>query len=93
MNKKEFITYVSKLINCPYSTTENYLTVILKSITETALSEKITLKNFGTFELKEIKTQERRNPKTGEKFVKQGYRTLGFKASKQIYKKDDNHDH
>jgi DNA-binding protein HU-beta len=68
MNKAELISLVAKKTNLTKKETELVLSTILETIVDVVASgEKVTLVGFGTFELRERKAREGRNPKTGEK--------------------------
>ena len=68
MNKAELISIVAKKTNLTKKETELALTTILETIVDVVASgEKITLVGFGSFEVRERKSREGRNPKTGEK--------------------------
>lgn len=67
MNKEELVTAVSKKSNFTKKETDLILTTILETIVDTVSSgEKVTLVGFGSFEARERKAKEGRNPKTGE---------------------------
>lgn len=68
MNKAELISIVARKTNLTKKETELALTTILETIVDVVASgEKITLVGFGSFEVRERKSREGRNPKTGEK--------------------------
>ena len=68
MNKAELISIVARKTNLTKKETELVLTTILETIVDVVASgEKITLVGFGSFEVRERKSREGRNPKTGEK--------------------------
>jgi DNA-binding protein HU-beta len=68
MNKGELVTTVAKKTGLTKKEVDLVLTTILETIVEVVSSgEKITLVGFGSFEARERKEKEGRNPKTGEK--------------------------
>lgn len=68
MNKAELISIVARKTNLTKKEIELALTTILETIVDVVASgEKITLVGFGSFEVRERKSREGRNPKTGEK--------------------------
>ena len=68
MNKGELVTTIAKKTGLTKKEVDLVLTTILETIVEVVSSgEKITLVGFGSFEARERKEKEGRNPKTGEK--------------------------
>lgn len=68
MNKGELVTSVAKKTNLTKKEAELALTAILETIIDVvSCGEKITLVGFGSFEARERKAREGRNPRTGEK--------------------------
>jgi len=69
MNKTELIEHVADKANLTKPQMQAALTVLLETITEkVADGDKVTLIGFGSFESRERKAREGRNPKTGDKF-------------------------
>nr|BDA99178.1 DNA binding histon like protein [Hemiselmis andersenii] len=68
MNKGELVNTVAKKTGLTKKEIDLVLTTILETIVEVVSSgEKITLVGFGSFEARERKEKEGRNPRTGEK--------------------------
>lgn len=68
MNKGELVSKVASQTNFSKKEVDIILTTILETIIEVVSSgEKITLVGFGSFEVRERKAREGRNPATGEK--------------------------
>ena len=61
--------------------TEAVLTGMANQIVDTG---KLSLRNFGTFEVKEVKARECHNPRTGESFTSQPSQRVAFKASDNL---------
>ncbi|MEC4804553.1 MAG: HU family DNA-binding protein [Jaaginema sp. PMC 1079.18] len=68
MNKAELVdAVVSNLDNITKKQADSIISAILESIQDAvAAGDKVTLVGFGTFEPRERKAREGRNPKTGE---------------------------
>ena len=64
-------------------------TIILSNITEAVRNDsRVELRHFGSFFLKTFKRKIGRNPKTGvEIILKEGRKTIRFKASKILLKR------
>jgi len=83
MNKSELISAVAKKTGLTKKETELVLTAILETIIDVISSgEKMTLVGFGSFEAKERKEKEGRNPSTGEKMFVPASRVPVFSVGK-----------
>jgi DNA-binding protein HU-beta len=88
MNKAELISLVSRKTNLTKKETELVLSTILETIVDVVASgEKITLVGFGSFEVRERKAREGRNPKTGEKIEIPTSRLPAFSVGKFFKKR------
>lgn len=88
MNKAELISAVAKKTNLTKKETELVLTAVLETIVDVIASgEKITLVGFGSFELRERKAREGRNPKTGEKIEIPASKLPAFSVGKFFKKR------
>ncbi len=88
MNKAELISVVAKKANLTKKETELVLTTILETIIDVVASgEKLTLVGFGSFELRERKSREGRNPKTGEKMEIPASKLPAFSVGKFFKKR------
>lgn len=88
MNKAELISIVSRKTNLTKKETELVLSTILETIVDVVASgEKITLVGFGSFEVRERKAREGRNPKTGEKIEIPTSRLPAFSVGKFFKKR------
>ena len=83
MNKGELVDKVAEKATVTKKQADAVLTAALESIME-AVSEgdKVTLVGFGSFESRERKAREGRNPKTGEKMEIPASRVPAFSAGK-----------
>ena len=83
MNKGELVDAISNKIHASKSSITEILSVTLEVIAETVASdEKVTLVGFGTFEPRDRKEREGRNPKTGENMTHPATVVPAFKAGK-----------
>ena len=64
---------------------ELIVNIFLKSISDSlARGDKVELRGFGSFKVKERRSREGRNPKTGEKVYVVSKRVPYFKAGKEL---------
>ena len=85
MTKADLVEEVAKAIELPKKDSE----VIVKSIFESITSalhrgEKVELRGFGSFRLRERKARVGRNPKTGETVNVPAKKVPYFKAGKEL---------
>ncbi|NJM67639.1 MAG: HU family DNA-binding protein [Acaryochloris sp. RU_4_1] len=88
MNKGELVDKIAEKTG----TTKKQADTILTALTETIIdsvssSEKVTLVGFGTFEARERKAREGRNPKTGKKIKIPATKVPAFSAGKDFKEK------
>lgn len=85
MNKAELIELVADKTETTKKVVNAFLDALIDSITQAvADGEKVTLVGFGSFEAKERKAREGRNPKTGEKMDIPAAVVPAFSAGKQF---------
>ncbi|WP_088892353.1 HU family DNA-binding protein [Leptolyngbya ohadii] len=85
MNKGGLVDQVAEKANVSKKQAEAVLAATIDSIMETVSSgDKVTLVGFGTFELRERKEREGRNPKTGEAMTIPVTKVPAFSAGKQF---------
>jgi DNA-binding protein HU-beta len=88
MNKGELVSAVAKKTGLTKKETELVLTTILETIIDVISSgEKITLVGFGSFETRDRREKEGRNPNTGEKVVIPASRVPVFSVGKFFKKR------
>lgn len=85
MTKADLVEEVAKQVEVPKKDAEKIVKTIFDSIT-TALhrGEKIELRGFGSFRLRERKARIGRNPKTGETVNVPSKKVPYFKAGKEL---------
>ncbi|TVQ42750.1 MAG: HU family DNA-binding protein [Gloeocapsa sp. DLM2.Bin57] len=88
MNKGELVDQVAKMASVSKKNADAVITATFEAIME-AVSEgdKVTLVGFGSFERRERKAREGRNPKTGEKMDIPATQVPAFSAGKQFREK------
>lgn len=83
MNKSELIGVVSEKTEMSKKDTEKVVNAVFESVIEgLARGEKVQLVGFGTFEVRERKQREGRNPATGETITIPALNVPVFKAGK-----------
>ncbi len=85
MNKGELIDAIADKTGVTKKQADAVLTATLDTIVETVSSgDKVSLVGFGSFEPRDRKAREGRNPKTNEKMVILATTVPGFSAGKQF---------
>lgn len=88
VNKSELISTVSEKTEMSKKDTEKVVSAVLDSIMdELARGEKVQIVGFGTFEVRERKEREGRNPATGESIKIPALKVPVFKAGKSFKEK------
>lgn len=82
LNKTDLIRGIASESDLTVKQVEHVINRFLELIgTGLALGEDVKLSGFGKFESKILKSQTRRNPRTGEKFVAPDKTTVAFAPS------------
>jgi DNA-binding protein HU-beta len=85
MNKGELVDQVAHLANVTKKQADAVITATLEAIMDAVAEEdKVTLVGFGSFEARDRKAREGRNPKTGEKMEIPATKVPAFSAGKQF---------
>jgi DNA-binding protein HU-beta len=88
MNKGELVDAIAEKANVTKKEADAVLSAAIETIVETVASgEKITLVGFGSFEKRERKAREGRNPKTGETMQIAATSVAAFSAGKLFKEK------
>jgi DNA-binding protein HU-beta len=83
MNKGELVDKVAEKATVTKKQADAVITAAIETIMEAVSNgDKVTLVGFGTFEPRERKAREGRNPKTGEKMTIPATRVPAFSAGK-----------
>ena len=85
MTKAELVEMVAEEINLTKKQTEVIVNILFNSITE-ALSrgDKVELRGFGSFRIRNRNPREGRNPKTGDTVYIPAKKVPFFKAGKEL---------
>ncbi|MBE9101321.1 HU family DNA-binding protein [Vacuolonema iberomarrocanum] len=85
MNKGELVDMVAERASVTKKVADAVLTATIESIMEVvAKGDKVTLVGFGSFDRRDRKAREGRNPKTGEAMEIPATMVPGFSAGKQF---------
>lgn len=86
MNKAELVTSMAEKSNLTKKDTESALNAFMKAVEEALASgEKVQLVGFGTFEVRQRKAREGRNPRNPEEVIQiPASKAPVFKAGKAL---------
>ena len=85
MNKTELVASVAEKTAMTKKDAEKALNAVFASIEEAlAKEEKVQVIGFGTFEVRQRKAREGRNPRNNEPIQIEASKTPAFKAGKQL---------
>jgi DNA-binding protein HU-beta len=85
MNKGELVDKVAEKSGVTKKQADSVLSAAIEAIMETvSQGDKVTLVGFGSFERRDRKEREGRNPKTGETMVIPATKVPAFSAGKQF---------
>ena len=88
MNKGELIDVIASTTNVTKKEADAILTALVDTIVaEVSGGNKVSLVGFGSFESRERKAREGRNPKTGEKMLIPATRVPAFSPGKLFKEK------
>ncbi|MBH43434.1 MAG: integration host factor subunit beta [Rickettsiales bacterium] len=88
MNKSELIDFLSeKFKHLPSREIEKMFEKIISSFSDSlANGDRIEIRNFGSFSIKQREKREARNPKSGEKIFVGSKKSIHFRSSKIMKK-------
>jgi integration host factor subunit beta len=93
MTKAELVEKVASTIKLSQKETEVIVGIILQSITASLLAgDKVELRGFGSFRVRERKSRIGRNPKSGELVEVPAKKVPFFKAGKELRERVDEHE-
>lgn len=78
MNKKQLIEEVANKTGLSKKDAGAAVDATFEAIAE-HIKDKVTIPNFGSFSVKEVKEQKRKNTFTGEEYVQAAYNKIRFK--------------
>lgn len=85
MNKSELSIALSKELNLPLRKSEEIVDVVFQTMFDAlADNDRIEIRGFGSFEVRQYEGYTGRNPKTGDRIAVDGKRLPFFKAGKEL---------
>lgn len=85
--KKEFITAFAEKYSFTFTEAKKRVEPVLEFMAENfKRNNSLIFRNLGSFEVKETKRTQARNPRTGESITVKPKKYVKFKVSKNIYK-------
>jgi integration host factor subunit beta len=90
MNKSELIETLSRQANLPLKKAEEITNLVFDTMAKALVDgDRIEIRGFGSFLVREYRGYTGRNPKTGEKIVVTGKKLPFFKTGKELKEKAD----
>lgn len=88
MTKRELVDIIASKTDLKKYQIREVIQLALDTITnQLARKKRIEFRNFGTFEVKRMKSRPGRNPKTGKPYKIPARNIVRFKAGKKLFKK------
>ena len=85
MTKSELIEAVSQRIDLPKKRAEDVVNAIFESMEDALLEdERIEVRGFGSFSIREYKPKKARNPRTGAQVMVGEKKSVHFKVGKSL---------
>jgi nucleoid DNA-binding protein len=85
MTKSEFVDSLARRLEFSKQESERSLEAVLETLRSALVNgEKIDLRGLGSFKVRESRSRQGRNPKTGETIVIPAKRFAVFKAGKEL---------
>jgi len=85
MTKAQFVEALSQQLDQSKQASERLLDAVFKTVTDALRQgEKVDLRGFGTFKIRESKARQARNPRTGEPVAVPAKKVGTFKPSKEL---------
>jgi integration host factor subunit beta len=85
MTKAQFVETLSQQLDQSRQASERLLDAVFKTVTDALRQgEKVDLRGFGTFKIRETKARQARNPRTGEAVAVPAKKIGTFKPSKEL---------
>jgi integration host factor subunit beta len=90
MNKSELVASLSEEMDLPSRKSEEIVNAVFQTMFKALVDgDRIEIRGFGSFEIRQYEGYSGRNPKTGEKIEVQGKNLPFFKAGKELRNKVD----
>lgn len=88
MNKSDLVKFLAKETNLPMRKAEEIVDMVFNTMAAALVAgDRIEVRGFGSFVVKEYKGYTGRNPKTGELITVKGKRLPFFKTGKELKEK------
>lgn len=85
MTKAELIAQVAEKSELSKKDAEKAIAAVVSSVTDALVAgDKVQLVGFGTFEVRDRKEKESKNPRTGEKIIVPAKKAPAFKPGKAL---------
>lgn len=85
MTKAEFVDNLAKRLECSKQESERVLDAVMSTLRSALVNgDKIDLRGLGAFKVRESKSRQGRNPKTGETILIPAKRTAAFRPGKEL---------
>ena len=85
MTKAELIAQVAEKSELSKKDAEKAIAAVVSSVTDSLVAgDKVQLVGFGTFEVRDRKEKESKNPRTGEKIIVPAKKAPAFKPGKAL---------
>jgi integration host factor subunit beta len=90
MNKSDLIAALARETDLPLRKSEEIVNLVFDTMSQALIDgDRIEIRGFGSFMVKEYKGYTGRNPKTGEKITVEAKRLPFFKTGKDLREKTD----
>ncbi len=90
MNKSDLIDALAKKAQLPIRKSEEIVNLAFDTMSRSLIKgDRIEIRGFGSFQLREYRDYTGRNPNTGEKIAVSGKKLPFFKAGKELREKVD----
>lgn len=91
MTKSELIETLATRIDVPKKRAEDVVNAVFDSMKDALLeNERIEIRGFGSFSIREYRAKQGRNPRTGETVQVDEKKSVHFKAGKELRERVDN---
>ena len=81
MKKNDLVAAIAAKENCPKKEADKALNLVLDAITDALVAgEKVAITGFGTFEVRDRKEKQVKNPQTGKMMTAPASKAPAFKA-------------
>jgi nucleoid DNA-binding protein len=85
MTKAEFIDNLAKRLECSRPESERVLEAVLETLKSALVKdEKVDFRGLGSFKVRQSKSRQGRNPKTGETIMIPARRAAAFRPGKEL---------